>query len=96
MAAEDYISGCPLDPDSGGMGRGGRIYYLNEWTVVRETDKAIRLRAPDGSEDWIPKSQITVCHPPFLGMTDGDAVLIISDWLAKQKDVNWKEYIWDE
>ncbi|KKN72202.1 hypothetical protein LCGC14_0413390 [marine sediment metagenome] len=57
---------------------------ISDVTVVRETDLAL-LCDIEGEEYWIPKSQIHDDSEVYEDGTEGD--LVISAWLAKQKDL---------
>lgn len=60
-------------------------FYLDDCTIVRETDKAILVRIgdQDDNEVWIPKSQI---HDDSDIWKEGESGrLIITEWIAKQK-----------
>lgn len=51
-------------------------YDLEGHTIARETEKAYLIKAKDGSEAWVPKSQVT---------KDGEK-LTMPDWIANKFD----------
>lgn len=50
---------------------------------VRETQKAVLVRLDDGSEHWVPKSQIHEDSEVYASGTDG--TLIVSRWWAEKE-----------
>jgi len=58
---------------------------VTDVTVLRESDKALQIRAPGLDPTWIPKTHIRK-HSPVLH--DGDrGDLVVSPWIAEQKDL---------
>ena len=49
--------------------------------IVRETDKALLVRLKDGSEIWLPRSQIKT----LVRFGDGAAQIAVPEWLAEDK-----------
>jgi len=64
-------------------GRDDRTFKI-EGICPRETAKAILFVTMDGEEYWIPKSQIR--PESEIKGKDDEGELIVSGWLAKQKD----------
>lgn len=56
--------------------------HLDVEEVVRETDAAFLLRI-DGSDHWIPKSQIS--DPEDYSAGDTGCTISVTEWIAKQK-----------
>lgn len=90
MAAEDYIPDYCDDHDQ----PGGVIYFLDDYELIRQTEKAVLVRAGE-VEAWLPKSQCRLARPPFKGMTDSSVILSCEGWLAQQKNLPWRTYQWD-
>lgn len=49
--------------------------------ILRETEKAINIRFPDGVVEWVPKSQVRIV----------DGTLYASKWIIEQKSI--EDYI---
>ena len=73
------------------MGKNDATYEkvaVEDVTLVRSTVKAGLYRTPDGSEYWIPFSQISEDSVDKDG-TSG--TLWIPRWLAEEKDMDYDE-----
>jgi hypothetical protein len=57
--------------------------HLDFDEILRETDKALLVRFPDGEEEWVPISQISDEEDYRVG--DQDGTISVSEWLARQK-----------
>lgn len=53
--------------------------------ILKETDAAFRVRLEDGSEHWLPKSQISDADDYNQG--DRNAVISITEWIANEKGI---------
>jgi hypothetical protein len=66
----------------------GESYEWGTVEVVKETEKALKVKKPGGDDDdgeWVPKSQI---HSKSEVMGDGDeGMLMVSQWFADQKNL---------
>lgn len=58
-------------------------YWLDEFEIVRSTEKALLVRDATGGQEWLPKSQ---CHFEFR---DGVKCLYVEEWIAKQKSLDF-------
>ena len=57
--------------------------HLDVARVVKETEAALLVRLEDGSEHWLPKSQ--VADPEDYREGDEDCCVSISTWLARER-----------
>lgn len=60
-------------------------YWEGDVIVIYETEDALLVDF-ESKEIWIPKSQIHNDSEIF-SIEDGEGVLIIPEWLAKEKDM---------
>lgn len=69
-------------------GRGGWERFepvsVDGCTCLRETDKALLIEA-EGSEFWVPKSQVHDDSEVFDAGKHATGVLVIPRWLAEEK-----------
>lgn len=59
--------------------------HLDVAKIKRETDAAFRLRLEDGTEYWIPKSQIA--DPDDYKEGDENCTVSVTEWIAEQKGI---------
>ncbi|OHD23869.1 MAG: hypothetical protein A2Y38_17420 [Spirochaetes bacterium GWB1_59_5] len=57
---------------------------IEDVTVIKQTDKALLVDV-DGTQHWIPQSQIHDNSEVYKAGTEG--ILIITDWIAKQRNL---------
>jgi hypothetical protein len=61
-------------------------HTIVKMAFIKETDKAIYLRAPNGRPIWVPKSLI---HQPVVGVVDGEVTEYhIEAWFVKKEGLN--------
>ena len=60
--------------------------HINVESILRETSAAFLVELEDGTQLWIPKSQMADPDDYKEGM--GDCVISITEWLAKEKGIN--------
>lgn len=94
MAAEDYIPDgfrSMYEDQPGGI-----IHFIELFEVIHETEKAIKVKTPDGV-DWFPKSVSDICSPPFTDMSDHPTILIVESWFVESNplDTEFKIYHWN-
>lgn len=59
--------------------------HLDVKSVKRETDAAFLLVLEDGSEHWIPKSQMA--DPNDYEEGDENCTISVTEWIAEQKGI---------
>lgn len=75
----------PLGPREGlVMRRQESPVYLDDCTIIRESDKAFQVDIA-GESHWIPKSQII--HSESITEVGEEGTLVITRWLAAQKEL---------
>lgn len=58
-------------------------YIYNDATATRETDRALLVRLANGTDHWIPKSQI---HDDSEVYQDGHVgCLVVKGWFAEKE-----------
>jgi hypothetical protein len=61
--------------------------HIGRVTIERLTDRALLCVLPDGSEKWVPKSQL---HPESeiqdYALINEEGELVITDWLKRKWD----------
>lgn len=57
--------------------------HIDVAKILHETAAAFRVRLEDGTEHWIPKSQIA--DPDDYDAGDENCTVSITEWIAKQK-----------
>jgi hypothetical protein len=63
----------------------GNWVHIEVAEVLRETDKAFKVRLEDGGEYWLPKSQISDADDYNEG--DVNATMSITEWIAEQNEI---------
>lgn len=69
------------------MSQSGYV-HLEDCTVVRETDAALLVKY-DGTQYWLPKSQIA--DPDSLEVGDEGVTVSITEWIAEEKGIEVDE-----
>ena len=66
--------------------RGDETFKIYDALVIRQTDKAILVEAPDFFEEpeWIPKKVLHEDSEVWEDSEGGRGVLIVSKWYAKE------------
>lgn len=57
--------------------------HLDVSLVKRETEKAFLLRLEDGSEVWVPRSQVS--EPDDYEEGDEDCTVSVTEWFAEKE-----------
>lgn len=56
-----------------------------ECTIIRESEKAMLVKLPNGDQIWIPRSII----PHLSKKTDGTAFLQVEEWWLEKNEVDY-------
>jgi len=65
-------------------GREHGTYTIKEAQVIRETDKALLIRAPELVVDtWFPKGQVSDDSEVYESGHKGE--FVVTEWVAKEK-----------
>lgn len=59
--------------------------HIDVAEILRETDKAFKVRLESGEEYWLPKSQISDADDYNEG--DVNATMSITQWIADQNEI---------
>lgn len=61
---------------------------IKDCTLIKKTEKAIQVEVPKRGSFWIPESQIDDDSELWCSSKIGETgKLVISDWIAEQKDL---------
>lgn len=63
----------------------GEYIHLDVEKILQETDKAFLVRLEDGTELWLPFSQVADYEDYEAG--DKNCTISITEWLARQKGI---------
>jgi coenzyme F420-reducing hydrogenase beta subunit len=61
------------------------VVAIEDVECIHATDKAIRVRLPDGDEHWIPQSQVDEDSEVWKQGDEGK--LVITAWIAAQRGI---------
>lgn len=60
-----------------------RIAFCDDVRAIHETETGLLVKLPDGSKEWVPKSQLDVTSD--VKRLGDDGLLVVTSWIAKQK-----------
>lgn len=65
-----------------------KVYVSVPATLIKAESAKAFLCVIDGTEHWLPKSQFE--EPDQYHKGDTDVELILTDWICKQKEINYE------
>lgn len=63
------------------MGMSGWV-YLEDCTVLGETEKAFKVQLEDGRQVWLPKSQVAPDDADHMEVGDEGVTIPVTEWFA--------------
>jgi len=71
------------------MGKPDRYVTISDVVCIKETDAALLIRLEDGTEHWIPRSQLS--KDSDVSNEDDEGAITLTRWIAEQKSL--EEYV---